>query len=306
MTTPNGSQQSRAPQQQALAPIETAPHAHALVPTSIDGAMQLARWLSTSTLLPAALKGKEPDIFMIVMAGMELGLPPMAALRGMYAVNGRTALEAKTKAAICLQRGAAEYFRKIEDTPLAVTWETKRQGDSDVRRSRYTLEEAKAAGLLSKDGPWKQYTQRMLSWRALGFLCDDAYPDVVLGIATAEDFEADAMTFKPISAGVELGAQPVAAKSATPVIEVAPAPAKAEPAAAAPPAKGPALTEDDAIEIITAFGKCMSKVELKKVAAERVAPATMDQAMRDRLVSAYEDQLQLIYAAEQSENGGGQ
>lgn len=306
---PNNPQINPQPAPVALAHVETSQHAMALVPTTIDGAMQLARWLSSSKLLPPAFQGKEHDVFMVVMAGMELGLPPMAALRGLYAVNGRTALEAKTKAAICLQRGAAEYFKKTEDTPEAVTWETRRKGDTEVRLSRYTKAEAQAAGLLNKDGPWKQYTRRMMSWRALGFLCDDTYPDVVLGVATAEDFEPEELAFRPIatvSPGVDVGKVIPAAKPA-----IAEQPAASSPAPATKPEAPPMveqakpLSEDDVIEIITAFGKCQTIAELKKISSERVATANMDQGTRERLAKAFEDQWYLIKAAER-EDGGGQ
>lgn len=309
----NQPQTARAPAREALAitPIDTASKALALVPNSLDGAMQLARWLSMSTFLPDKLRGKEGDIFAIMLAGAELGLPPMATLRGVYIVNGKPALEAKTKAAICLERGAAKYFRKIEDTPQAVTWETLRAGDAAPRVSRYTIVEAKAAGLLNKDGPWQSYPQRMLGHRALGWLCDDAYPDIVLGVSTKEDFDDAEFTFTPIGAGVDLGVPkgktPANATQAPPptssATSAAPptAPATAPATEVAPPAAGEAMTNDEASAISERIHECADEMALREIARVDVAGSkrTMTNEQRDFLAKAYSMRLKEIRAAAQ-------
>lgn len=273
----------------ALVPIDTATQAIALVPQSLDGAMQLARWLATSSFLPEKLRGKEGDIFAIVLAGAELGMPPMAALRGVYVVNGKTALESKTKAAICLQRGAALYIKRTEHTPLATTWETLRRGESEPRSYRYTRQEAQESGLLAKDGPWRSFPQRMISHRALGWLCDDVYPDVVLGVANAEDFDGDEISFSPLGpavGGITVGKIAAAASPPAPVKSTEPAP--------------PGLTDDDIVELITAIGGAGTESTLKQVGG-RIRAANVTQQQRDRLVKAYEDQLTEIRTAAATE-----
>jgi hypothetical protein len=194
--TQTSPQNNPQPQPQALVPLETTQQAQALVPASLEAAMQFSQWLAQSSLLPKSVN-KEHDIFFIVCAGMELGFAPMAALRSLYVVNGRTALEAKAKAALCRQRGAALYFKKVEDTDKAVAWETHRKGDPSPSVQRFTIDDAKQAGLLGKGGPWTNYPRRMMSWKALGFLCDDTYPDIMLGVATKEDFDEEQIDVPP-------------------------------------------------------------------------------------------------------------
>lgn len=277
----------------ALVHVETQQQAHALVPTSLEGAMQFSQWLAQSSLLPKSVN-KEHDIFFVVCAGMELGFPPMAALRSLYAVNGRTALEAKAKAALCLQRGAALYFKKTEDTDKAVTWETHRKGASEPAVSRFTIDDAKHAGLIDKGGPWKQYPRRMMSWKALGFLCDDTYPDVMLGVATKEDFDEEEITFRPIAAvaaGVELGTIPPKPPANTQQ-------QRTDKPAEPPKVEAKALTEDDVADIIEQIGKCGTVAALRELAKQRVAPANMDQATRDKLARVYEEQLEQIKQAD--------
>jgi hypothetical protein len=330
---PNGNVKQAQPQ--ALVAVDTSSVVNALVPSSLDGAMQFARWLSQSALLPKNY-AREHDIFFIICAGMELGLPPMAALRGLYTVHGRTALESKTKAALCLQKHAAQYFKRTEFTPLACTWETLRNGQVEPVRMRYTLAEAQEAGLApdpkhnrpGKEGPWRQYTQRMISHRALGWLCDDVYPDIVMGVATAEDFDPGEFTFKPIGAGVELGSAPSAPAPVAEVISGVPAGTKAAnppqeypkdtskqgdgtPAGAQPkviadepkkevgsfakdPNKPPLEDDDDVIDIITRMGQTGTLIELRQFAVENIHGRSMSDQVRSRLLKAYEAHYQMI------------
>lgn len=268
MATNTQNAQSLAPIQPT--PIETIHQVNALVPTSIDGAMQFAQWLAKSSLLPKNVN-KEHDIFFIICAGMELGLPPMAALRGLYTVHGRTALESKTKAALCLQKGAALYFKRLSYNENETVWETMRHGQTEPVRSRFTLLEAQEAGLApdrknnrpGKEGPWRQYTQRMISHRALGWLCDDVYPDIVMGVATAEDFDPQEFTFKPIGAGVEL-ATPTAVPAIAAAAEVVPGTPKTAknantPKTATAPAPDSAPTQTQQAQPTQEFPKDTSK-----------------------------------------------
>jgi hypothetical protein len=289
-----------------IAPIETTSNAIALIPSSLDGAFQLAGWLATSSFLPEKLRGKPGDVFAIILAGVELGLPPMAALRGIYIVNGKTAAEGRTKAAVCLQRGAAVYIRRTEYTPLATTWETLRKGAVEPVKMRYTLEEAKAARLTSKDGPWQAFPQRMISHRALGWLLDDVYPDILMGVATAEDFdEVDSPVFKAIG-GVEVSQPAKDIKPAAAPITGAPKtakPAQAEvvtPTAQEPPADE-AMTDEEANAIEKLIVATKNRAQLKELIKARIEGQFMTTPTRDRLAQACTDQYTLFAEAAKAE-----
>jgi hypothetical protein len=338
----NNNQQNQSPPQavqpQSLVPIDTSSQVNALVPQSLDGAMQFAEWLAKSSLLPKAVN-KVHDIFFILCAGMELGLPPMAALRGLYTVNGRTALESKTKMSLCLQKRAAQYFKRIEYTPEATTWETLRHGSTEPVRMRYTRQEAIDSGLApgrptgsradappmaGKEGPWRQYTQRMISHRALGWLCDDVYADVVMGVATAEDFDPREFTFVPVGAGVELGtpnqlaapevtsAPPAAAKNANaaePKTEYPKDTAKQGDGSRAgskkPEPEGPVLdNEDEIADFIERIGTFTSEPDLKEWVEKNIKTRKMTDAIRDKFATAYADQRDLIRDAAKAEKAG--
>jgi hypothetical protein len=69
--------------------------------------------------------------------------------------------------------------------PIAVCI-AKRRGRTPVT-VRFSVEDAKRAGLWGKQGPWTQYPKRMMAMRARGFALRDAFADVLKGLITAEE-----------------------------------------------------------------------------------------------------------------------
>ena len=49
------------------------------------------------------------------------------------------------------------------------------------------MADAKRAGLWGKSGPWTQYPDRMLLFRARGFALRDAFGDYLRGLRTVEE-----------------------------------------------------------------------------------------------------------------------
>lgn len=152
----------------------------AIVPRTIDEVHSLAEVLAKSSLMPDALRNKVPDVVVSILAGQELGLSPMAAIRGVHVVQGKPVLSADTMVALILGSGLAEYFSCIEDTDTRVTYETKRKGSPHVAKASWSTEDTKRAGLQSKDN-WRLYTRAMMKARAKAALARDTYPDVLAG-----------------------------------------------------------------------------------------------------------------------------
>lgn len=151
----------------------------AIIPRTVDEVRALAKMFAQSALLPPDLRGKEPDVFVSIMAGQELGLPPMAALRGVHVVKGKPVLSADTMVGIVLGSGLAEYFSCIEETPESVTYETKRRGSPHSQVCTWTIDDARNAGLGGDN--WKKYPRAMLKARCKAMLARDVYPDVLAG-----------------------------------------------------------------------------------------------------------------------------
>jgi hypothetical protein len=157
----------------------TTDKALAIIPRTVEEVGSLAARFAKSALLPPDLRGKEADVFVTIMAGAELGLPPMAALRGIFIVKGRPVLSADAMVGVVLGRGVAKYFSCVEEIPTTVTYETHREGAPHPQRCTWTLDDAKRAGL---DGDnWRKYPRAMLKARCKAALARDVYPDVLAG-----------------------------------------------------------------------------------------------------------------------------
>lgn len=141
--------------------------------------LQLARTLAASNLLPTALRKRPEDVLVTVLAGRELGLSPMAAIRGIHVIEGKPVMSADLMVALCLRLEACEYFTLIESTDARATYETKRRGQKPIRMS-FTIEQAKAAGLAGKDN-WRKYPAAMLRARCASALTKTVYPDAFFG-----------------------------------------------------------------------------------------------------------------------------
>ena len=158
----------------------------AIVPRTMPEVQSLAEVLAKSALLPDALKGKAADVVVQILAGSELGLAPMASIRGVHIVQGKPILSADTMVGLVLASGLAEYFVCVDATDNAVTFETKRKGSPVPQRCTWTMEQAKRAAINTKDN-WRAHPRQMLSARARAELARSAYPDVLAGVYVPEE-----------------------------------------------------------------------------------------------------------------------
>jgi len=164
-----------------------------LDPRSMRDARTLAEDMFKSRLFSAY--GTPHGVLSTVMVGRELGLPAMASLRSIHVVEGRHALSAALMGALILKSGMAEYFRPVTDENGTLdaddkhaTFETLRKGPGNRPvRFTFTIEEAKAAGLVKEKSGWVKYPKQMLLARAESLLARLVYPDLMAGLYTPEE-----------------------------------------------------------------------------------------------------------------------
>ena len=160
-----------------------------LAPANLQEAMQFADLLSKSDMVPKDYQGKPANILVAVQWGGEIGLHPLQALQGIAVINGRPALWGDAMLALVLSSPACkdviERYEGEGDDYAAVCI-AQRHGRED-KISRFSLKQAKAAGLLGKTGTWTSYRDRMLQMRARGFALRDQFADVIKGMALAEE-----------------------------------------------------------------------------------------------------------------------
>jgi hypothetical protein len=178
-------------------------------PVTFTEARQFAEELASSSLVPKAYTGKPQDILVAMQWGAEIGLAPMQALQNIAVINGKPSVYGD--AAMALVQASPhcedieEYFEgEGTPNPTAVCV-AKRKGRKPVV-AKFSVEDAKRAGLWGKQGPWQAYPKRMMQMRARGFALRDAFPDALKGLITVEE----AQDFPP-------EAKPQPAKNITPL-----------------------------------------------------------------------------------------
>jgi hypothetical protein len=157
---------------------------------SIDNMLQVrvvASFLAGSKLLPASLKGDQNTAIALVLMAKQMNLP-ITALSEVCEVNGKISFWGRTKAGILFRDARCEYVIPVQKTEQACTLKAKRKGWPEAVEVTYTIEQARKAGLTGKDS-WKGYPADMLYYRALSRVINEVFPDVIQGIATAEDIQ---------------------------------------------------------------------------------------------------------------------
>lgn len=170
-----------------------------ITPRTFDEAKSMSSTLSKASLLPAALRGKEADVLMTVMAGAELGLGPILSIRSIHVIEGKPTLSADLIAALCLRRAdVCEYLQPVESSAVKATYSAKRKGAPAAVTMSFTLEEAKQAGLAGK-GNWSRYPAAMLRARCISAICRAVFPDLVGGLYDSDSAELEAPAPRDVS-----------------------------------------------------------------------------------------------------------
>jgi hypothetical protein len=176
-------------------------------PTTLTEAMQFSELMAKSTMVPRQYQGKPEDILVACQWGAEIGLSPLQALQNIAVINGKPSVYGDAALALVQASPVCEDIEEsVEgDTAICVA---KRRGRKPVT-AKFSVDDAKRAGLWGKQGPWTQYPKRMLQMRARGFALRDAFPDVLKGLITSEeamDFPVDKPAY---TASVSVSEPPV-------------------------------------------------------------------------------------------------
>ena len=153
-------------------------------------AMSFANMVAKSDFAPKDFKGKPESCLLAIQHGSEVGLSPMQSLQSIAVINGRPTIWGDAAMALVQASPVCEYVREyIEGDGDAMTavCEAKRRGYPSPSVSRFSVADAKKAGLWGKSGPWTQYATRMLQLRARGFALRNAFADALRGLITAEE-----------------------------------------------------------------------------------------------------------------------
>jgi hypothetical protein len=139
-----------------------------------------------------------------IQHGSEVGLSPMQSLQSIAVINGRPTIWGDAALALVQSSPVCEYVREYtegEGDALVAVCEAKRRGYPAPTVVRFSVADAKKAGLWGKSGPWQQYPARMMTLRARGFALRNAFADALRGLITAEeaqDYPQQATSAEPV------------------------------------------------------------------------------------------------------------
>lgn len=188
--------------QKAIVP--TAPKAPALAlgdaGVSFSSFAELWDWsqgVARSALIPDAYRGKPHDIMVAVQMGMEVGLRPMTALQNIGVINGKPGLYGEIilgmirGAGVMDESAFAESFERDRDGNVVAAVSTMARVGGAPRTERFSVEDAKQAGLWMSGVGWKKYPRDMLLWKARHRNEKALFSDVTHGLVPRELLEGD-------------------------------------------------------------------------------------------------------------------
>lgn len=286
-----------------------------------DQVVRLAQTIASSPFVPDGLRGSVPATAAAILAGRELGIPPMTALANVHVIKGKTGISALLMRALIQAQGHDWQDGHVSD--VSATVRGRRRGESEWAEVTFTAAQAKTAGI-----PLSGYPQDKLYARATARLARRKFADVIAGMPySAEDLEdgvpegavlagesyhderkAEAVPAPrttrrrqspgPAPAGHPAGHEPAAGPGPTPAPDAgATAPtnghaaSQAAPAADLPPLPG----EDEAIpEVTVEFDKdepgtvTLSEGMIGKIQTVYSAQMGFKRAERDHMIAATE------------------
>jgi hypothetical protein len=249
-----------------------------LAPRNMTEAMEFAKMMAGSEIVPKDYKGKPGDILVAVAMGNEVGFKPLQSLQSIACINGRPSIWGDGALALVRKSGLLEEHDE-DDATIALKnkigrCRVKRKGSPPCPKDpkdpagrclnqkanvaaacccqrTFSLDDANRAGLIVRaeggndakgKGPWITYPGRMLMMRARSWAIRDTFPDVLKGLQVTEEVQ-DYEVIHTTTEGVEISKP--RRKSETAASPAAPAPDASSTAAPEAAAPAPAPSVDD-------------------------------------------------------------
>ena len=165
------------------------PQAAAIIPNA-----QNLRLLATDMFNSKMFRGVETpaQAVAIIQMGAELGFGPVTALNIIKIIQGQMTVATRGLLALA-QNKAGVSWQVVESTDKACRIRFSRPKWDDMEVA-FTLEDAKAAGLLRAGGGWEKYPKDMLFARCASRGVRRIAPDAISGLYSTEEMQ-DAVPF---------------------------------------------------------------------------------------------------------------
>jgi hypothetical protein len=127
---------------------------------------------------------KPTEAMALMLIAQAEGKHPATVFSQYHVIQGRPALKADAMLARFQQAGGSVQWTERTDKACAATFAHPQGGKCDIR---WTLDDAKRAGLLSGKSNWNQYPRQMLSARVVSEGVRAVFPGVLGGFYTPEE-----------------------------------------------------------------------------------------------------------------------
>ena len=155
-------------------------------------AEELATRLASTSFVPASMRGKPVEVMAAILAGLELGFQPMAALRSMDVIQGTPALRAHAMRGLVQSHGH-EIELVGDPTPERVVMRGRRKGAEKWQQVTWDIPRAAKLGLTGKP-EWKKQQMTMLIARSTGEMSRLIASDVIFAMPyAAEELIGDSL-----------------------------------------------------------------------------------------------------------------
>lgn len=125
------------------------------------------------------------EIFVRVLAGQELGLPPVYSVGQLYIQGGRVCSSAKCMWSMIKHSGLLESSQ-FDETPTSCRLTVKRKGNPRPYSLQYTMDDAIKAGLATRS-VWVKYPGAMMRSRVISAVANVEFGDVTGNMHTREE-----------------------------------------------------------------------------------------------------------------------
>ena len=163
--------------------------------SNLDELLKFARLLVSDGAAPKGWSAGQ--VAVAIQSGLQVGLGLLGGLQagvvinGIFSWRGQAAIALIQNSGKC-RAGSLEFGCRGEGDGRVGWARARRLGYASTVERTFSVNDARRAGLWTKSGPWHDYPERQLAWRAVGFLARDIFPDVLGGFPLAEeavDFE---------------------------------------------------------------------------------------------------------------------
>lgn len=187
------------------------PNLAQFAPSNWKELVQYADMMARSKSVPECYRGDPAAVIQSVQMAAELGIGPGQALDSIANIDGKLRIWGDSPLGLCRASGKLEWITEEnnfyappgaeltwQEPPVETWWArctVQRRGEAEPKTQLYTYADAVRAGLWARESrsgkpmPWTTNPKRLMKYRARGFLLRDVFPDVLKGIAIAEEFD---------------------------------------------------------------------------------------------------------------------